>query len=189
MDKKLITSICVLVGLICFYLYDNAKQNSYQENYANVFEFDHNQINKFLILKNNDGIEIERIDSIWQINGNDSLVIKQSSIDKFFDETLKVKINMLPISKNPKDLSIYSLDNESGINLILWDKDEKVLSNSIFGIAPSNYYSNFYKDFDKLIIYKTNANIITFLTTNLNYWGEIPSQEIPDSTLSSPSDL
>mgnify|MGYP001243526850 CR=1 FL=1 len=189
MDRKLIISICVLIGLFCFYLYDSSKQKSYQENYANIFEFNHDKIHKVIILKDGDGIELEKLDSTWQINGHDSLVIKLSAIDKLFNETLNVEINMLPVSNNPKDLSIYSLDSKLGINLILLDIDGKTLSNSMFGIASSNYHSSFYKDFDNSVIYKTNSNVITFLTPNLKYWGETPSQNIPDSTISVPSDL
>tara|TARA_Y100000588_G_scaffold392905_1_gene506653 strand:- start:1025 stop:1594 length:570 start_codon:yes stop_codon:yes gene_type:complete len=189
MDRKLKISICVLIGLVCFYLYDNSKQQSYQDSYIHAFSFDHSKISKVIILKNNDGIELERTDSTWKINGHDSLVIKQSSIDKLFNETLLVKINTLPVSRNPQDLSIYSLDSTLAVNLILLDSQGATLSNSQFGISPSNYYSNFYKDFDQTKVYKTNSNILTYLTTNIRYWGEAPKQDIPDSTVSAPSDL
>ena len=147
MDKKLKISICILIGLVCFYLYDSSKQDSYQVSYTDTFKFDHSNISKVIILKNNDGIELEKVDSIWQINGHDSLVIKQSSIDKLFSETLAVKIKTFPESTDPQDLSIYSLDSTLGVNLILLDAKGETLSNSIFGISPSNYYSNFYKNF------------------------------------------
>ena len=189
MDKKLKISVGILIVLVCFYLYDNSKQNSYQGSYSEAFKFDHSKISKVIILKNNDGIELEKADSIWQINGHDSLVIKQSSIDKLFNETLLVKINTLPVSNKPKDLSIYSLDSTLGINLILLDAKGQSLSNSIFGISPSNYYSNFYRDFDSQTVYKTDSNILTYLTTSLKYWGEAAKEDIPDSTISTPSDL
>ena len=189
MDKKLKISICILIGLVCFYLYDSSKQDSYQASYTDTFKFDHSNISKVIILKNNDGIELEKVDSIWQINGHDSLVIKQSSIDKLFSETLAVKIKTFPESSNPKDLSVYSLDSTLGVNLILLDTKGETLSNSIFGISPSNYSLNFYKDFNGQAVYKTNSNILTYLTTSLRYWGEAPTEDIPDSTLSAPSDL
>ena len=189
MDKKLKISICILAGLVCFYLYDNSKQSSYQENYVEIFKFDHSKISKVMINNNNDWIELEKNELSWKINGHDSLVIKETAIDKFFNETLLVKINTLSVSTNPEDLTIYSLDSTRGIKLILLDSEGEALSNSIFGISPSNYYSNFYKDADSQSVYKTNSNIINYLTTSVQYWGESPKQDVPDSTVSSPSDL
>ena len=106
-----------------------------------------------------------------------------------FSETLEVKISTLAVSTNPKDLSIYSLDSKLGVNLILLDAQGETLSSSIFGISPSNYYSNFYRDFDSQTVYKTDSNILTYLTTSLKYWGEATKEDIPDSTTSIPSDL
>ena len=189
MDKKLKISIAAFIVLICFYFYDNSKQMSYQESYVEVFNFDHGKISKVIILKNNDGIELEKNDSLWQINGYDSLIIKQKSIETFFNQSLKVQINSLPISNSPKDLSIYSLDDTLGVNLILLDKDGNTLSNGIFGISPSNYYLNYYRDYNNQIIYKTNSNILNYLTTNPKYWGEDPPQDIPDSTASEATNL
>ena len=189
MDKKLKISIIALIVLVCFYFYDNSKQRSYQGNYDKVFNFDHSKISKVIILKNNDGIELEKIDSLWNINGHDSLIIKQKSIDTFFNQSLKVQINSLPTSNNPKDLSIYSLNDTLGVNLILLDKDGNTLSNGVFGISPSNYNSNYYRDYNNQIIYKTNTNILNYLTTNPKYWGENPPQDIPDSTASEATNL
>ena len=158
MDKKLKISIVAFIALACFYIYDNSQQKRYQEKNLEIFNFDHSKISKIIILKNNDGIEIEKVDSLWSINGHDSLVVKNQSIDTFFDKSLMVQINSIPISNNPKDLSIYSLDDSLGVNLILIDSDGNTLSNSVFGISPSNYYSSFYRDHDNQIVYKTNSS-------------------------------
>ena len=182
MDKKLKISVGIFIILSCFYLYDSSKQKGYQEKYTEIFNFDHSLLSKIIILKNNDGIELEKVDSVWNINGHDSLVIKSQSLDNFFEKTLEVKINSISISNNPKDLSIYSLDDSLGVNLILLDKSGNTLVNSIFGISSSNYYSSFYRDYNSEVVYKTNSNIINYLTTNPNYWGEKPTQDIPDST-------
>jgi len=189
MDKKLKISICILLGLVYFYLYDNSRQSSYQENHVKIFKFDHSKISKVMINNNNDWIELEKNELSWKINGHDSLVIKQTAIDKLFSETLLVKVNSLSVSTNPEDLTIYSLDSVRGVKLILLDSDGETLSNSIFGISSSNYYSNFYKDIDNQSVYKTNSNIINYLTTSVQYWGESPKEDIPDSTASIPSDL
>ena len=189
MDKKLLISSGILVFLIIFYFYDSSKQSSYQDTYINVFNFDHSQINKVIILKNNDGIELNRVDSLWNISGHDSLIIKSTSIKKLFDETLNVKINSLEVSKNADDLSIYSLDSSKGVNLILLDESGSTLSNVVFGISTSNYYANFFRESNSEIVYQTNSNVLNYLTTNLNYWGEKPEIIIPDSTKSTPSDL
>ena len=69
MDKKLKISIAAFIVLICFYFYDNSKQMSYQESYVEVFNFDHGKISKVIILKNNDGIELEKNDSLCRMGG------------------------------------------------------------------------------------------------------------------------
>ena len=189
MDKKLKISFGILIVLICFYVYDNSKQKGYQDHYLEAFKFDHNKISKVIILKDNDGIELEKIDSTWHINGHDSLVIKETAVDKLFNETLTVKINALAVSKHTNDLSIYSLDSIRGVNLILLDSQGETLSNVVFGISPSNYRSNFYREFDSHAVYETSRNILTYLTASPKYWGQAPKAEPPDSTSSTPSDL
>ncbi len=177
MDKKLIISVSVLVILIGFYFYDSSTQNSYQSGYSDIFDFDHSKLSKVLILKDTDGIEIEYVDSVWNINGHDSLIIKQRSIDTLFDKILKVKRSSMSISDNPQDLSIYSLDDSERTDIVFLDKNGDTLGKASFGISASNYYSNYYKHPEQLSIYKTDSNILTFITTNPKYWGEVPKPE------------
>tara|TARA_B100001750_G_scaffold247637_1_gene274111 strand:+ start:1702 stop:2295 length:594 start_codon:yes stop_codon:yes gene_type:complete len=181
MDKKLMISIGVLVVLLGFYFYDNSKQNSYQAGYSDIFTFDSSKISKVIILKDSEGIEIENIDSTWNINGHDSLTIKQRSIDTLFDKILKVKRSIMAVSDNPKDLSIYSLDDDECTNIVFLDEDGNTLSKATFGIWASNYYSNYYRHPDALGVYKTDSNILTYITTNPMYWGEKPKAETIDS--------
>lgn len=181
MDKKLIISIGVLVVLLGFYFYDSSKQNSYQAGYTDIFDFDSNKISKVIILENSEGIEIENIDSTWNINGHDSLIIKQRSIDTLFDKILKAKRSIMAVSDNPKDLSIYSLDDDECINIVFLDENGNTLSKATFGIWTSNYYSNYYRHPDESGVYKTDSNILTYITTNPMYWGEKPKAETIDS--------
>ena len=126
--------------------------------------------------------ELKKIDSLWHINGHDSLQIKQNSIDTFFDKTINVKRSNFSISDNPKDLSIYSLDDSSSVQLIVLNKSGDTLGKGIFGINKTNYFSNYYKGFEDDQIYKTDSNILSYLTVNSRYWGEAPKIEVPDST-------
>ena len=139
MDKKLIISISVLVILIGFYFYDSSKQSSYQSEYSEIFNFNHSKLSKVLILKDIDGIELEYIDSTWNINGHDSLTIKQRSIDTLFDKILKVKRSSMSISDNPQDLSIYSLNDSECTDVVFLDKNGDTLGKASFGISASNY--------------------------------------------------
>ena len=182
MDNKLKISIGILVVLVCFYFYDRNTQNQYHDSFVELFDFNHQDISKINILKNQDGIEIEKVDSIWKINGHDSLNIKTQSIDKFFSETMQVKRSSISISDNPKDLKTYSLDDSSAVVLIVYDKSGNTLGKGMFGINIKNYFSNYYKDFEDNKIYKTDSNILSFLTLNLKYWGEIPVSSASDST-------
>jgi len=182
MDNKIKISIGMLAVLSFFYFYDRNTQNQYHDSFVNLFDFNHQNINKINILKNQDGIEIEKVDSIWKINGHDSLTIKTQSIDKFFSETMKVKRSSMSISEKPKDLKIYSLDDSSAVVLIVYDKSGNTLGKGMFGINVKNYFSNYYKDFENNKIYKTDLNILSFLTVNSRYWGEVPTVGVSDST-------
>ena len=182
MDKKLGISLGVLTILVGLYFYDNSTQKSYKAGYTDIFTFDVEKIEKVIILKDSDGIELHRSDSTWSISGNDTMVVKQTSIDKLFDTVLKVKRSTLSISDNPEDLSIYSLSDSLGSNILFLDYDGNTLAKAMFGISPSNYYSNFYKDPDKPSVYQTNSNILTFVTTNPRFWGEVPKPpEVPEN--------
>ena len=154
MDNKIKVSIAVLIILVCFYAYDRSTQNQYHDTFIKIFNFDHSDINKIIIVNNEDGIELEKIDSLWHINGHDSLQIKQNSIDTFFDKTINVKRSNFSISDNPKDLSIYSLDDSSSVQLIVLNKSGDTLGKGIFGINKTNYFSNYYKGFEDDQIYK-----------------------------------
>ena len=182
MDNKIKVSIAVLISLVCFYMYDRSTQNQYHDAFVKIFNFDHSKINKIIIFQNEDGIELEKVDSVWVINGQDSLQIKQNSIDTFFDKTINVKRSSLSISDNSKDLSIYSLDDSSSVQLIVLNNTGDTLGKGIFGINKTNYFSNYYKEFENNKIYKTDSNILSFLTVNLRYWGEEPKMDTVDST-------
>ena len=182
MDNKIKISAAVLIVLACFYMYDRSTQNQYHDNFIKIFNFDHSKINKIIITKNNDGIELEIVDTMWQINGHDSLDVKQNSIDKFFDTTVNVKRSSISISENAKDLSIYSLDDSSSVQLIVLNATGDTLGKGIFGINKNNYLSNYYKSFENNKIYKTDSNILSFLTVNSRYWGETPKTDVADST-------
>lgn len=182
MDNKIKISAAVLIVLACFYMYDRSTQNQYHDNFIKIFNFDHSKINKIIITKNNDGIELEIVDTMWQINGHDSLDVKQNSIDKFFDTTVNVKRSSISISENTKDLSIYSLDDSSSVQLIVLNATGDTLGKGIFGINKNNYLSNYYKSFENNKIYKTDSNILSFLTVNSRYWGETPKTDVADST-------
>ncbi len=182
MDNKIKISAAVLIVLACFYMYDRSTQNQYHDNFIKIFNFDHSKINKIIITKNNDGIELEIVDTMWKINGHDSLDVKQNSIDKFFDTTVNVKRSSISISENAKDLSIYSLDDSSSVQLIVLNATGDTLGKGIFGINKNNYLSNYYKSFENNKIYKTDSNILSFLTVNSRYWGETPKTDVADST-------
>ena len=52
-------------------------------------------------------IELVKIDTIWKILDNDTLIIKQRSIDNLFDKVLTVNRGTI-ISENPKKYEKYS---------------------------------------------------------------------------------
>ena len=102
MNKKLIISLSVLFLIIGIYLLNSSSQNNYLSTSKKLMNIQETNIKKIVIQSGQDAIEIIKEDTIWTIAGNDTLKIKEQSINRFFDITSKIEIQNMMTTKKEK---------------------------------------------------------------------------------------
>ncbi|MAR29538.1 MAG: hypothetical protein CMG24_01175 [Candidatus Marinimicrobia bacterium] len=141
-----------------------------------VLEIDLNLITSFTITNPIDKISISKNGTIWEIVDNDTLNIKQRSIDMFFDKVLTVKKETL-ISKSKEKWGIYSVHDTNATHLSLFDNKNNILADFYIGQSKSNYANSYIRINDDQNVYLTSENIFYYINPNLNYWGENSSAD------------
>ncbi len=176
MTKNLKIILSVLAGLIIIFFVSQRGQQQYSSKSSNVFNASAKDVHRFIIQNKSDAIEISRIDTLWKISGNDTLNIKQRSIDNFLDKVLPVMKGTL-VSKNTEKWGKYSIDDSTGTHLALLDNDGNTLEYAVFGRSKSDYSRNYVRGKDDAHVYLTNESVLHFLNTSPTYWGEVPKPE------------
>ena len=116
MIKNLKIALIVLALLIGIYLLNIRSQGKLESTSTAIFTEAPEDIFKILIQQKEEAIELARVDTMWKISGNDTLVTKSRSIESLFDKVLKVNRGTI-ISENPDKYGKYSLDDSTGIHL------------------------------------------------------------------------
>ena len=107
MTKNLKIALILLAILIGIYLLNINSQNKFESTSTAIFIDDTEDIFKVLIQKGDEAIELARIDTMWKISGNDTLVTKSRSIENLFDKVLQINRGTI-ISENPDKYGKYS---------------------------------------------------------------------------------
>ena len=176
MTKNLKISLIVFAVLVGIYFLTQRTQSKYSSQSSRLFKSSENDVKRFLIQNKEDAIELAYEDSVWVISGNDTLIVKQQSIDNFLDKVLMVETGTL-ISKNPDKWSKYSVDDSSGTHLALIDDQGNTIEYAVFGQSKSDYARNYVRTNDNTNVRLTNNSVLFFLGTSPTYWGEVPKPE------------
>ena len=88
MDKKLLTVIGILGGLVLLYFINLGVQNSYSSDTTKIFSITEDSVSKIVISSNQDAIELIKNDTTWAISGNDTLTIKENVIATIITGTI-----------------------------------------------------------------------------------------------------
>ena len=188
MTKNLKIALILLAILIGIYLLNINSQNKFESTSTAIFIDDTEDIFKVLIQKGDEAIELARIDTMWKISGNDTLIIKPHSIENLFDKVLKVNRGTI-ISDNPEKYSKYSLDDSTGTHLGIINAKGETTGYYIFGRSNSDYSRSYVRIGDDPNVYLADQNVIYMLSTRETYWGEKPKEEVPTpSPLEIPND-
>jgi len=178
MTKNLKISLIVLVILIGIYLINIRSQSKLKSTYTAIFTDDPEDIFKFLIQNGKEAIELARVDTMWQISGNDTLEVKSQSMDNLFDKVLKVNRGTI-ISENQNNYEKYSVDDSTGTHLAVIDSKGETIGYYVFGRSNSDYSRSYVLVGSDPKVYLADQNVTYMLQTRPTYWGEKPKEEVP----------
>jgi len=176
--KYILISIAVLSVL---YIINISNQGKHTTSAVEIFPINIDNVSGLIISNGSESIELAKADTLWTIVGNDSLIVKRTIMDNFFNRALKVERETM-ISKNPEKWRTYSVDDSNGVRLQLIDQKGSEIGSAIFGRSKSEWSKNFVRVGDEKEVFQTNENILYQLQTRPTYWGEKPKPPEPDST-------
>ena len=90
----------ILICIIVLFLISQSRQKRHITQTTGIFSILMDEVNKFDIQKDTLFISIQRMDTTWQIIGNDSLLIQMNRIDDIENKILTVKRESI-VSNNP----------------------------------------------------------------------------------------
>ena len=164
--------------LIVVFLFNSLQQSKLETNSNQIFEIEKEDIFNIDISKADENISLFFDGQNWSIDGNDTLVVKENTINGFFNNVLKVKRTSM-VSKNKNNWDKFNVGDSTGTNLVLRDHNNEILSNIIVGSSKAEWSSSNIRINDEVEVYQTNENISWQLNTSPTYWGEVPK---PDTT-------
>jgi len=170
--------VAVLLGGLFFMT--TSRENAVFTKSDTIFVGKKESITKILIQKGEDAIQLNKQDTLWQIAGVDTLIIRQNRIDDLFDKVLDVKRTTIRSKKEANWIN-YEVDDSTGTHVALVDAEDNTVGYFVFGKSKSDWAHNFVrlrgenesKDVLKNV-YETSESVIHFLNTSVTYWGEKP---------------
>ena len=187
MTKNFKIAFIVLVVLTGVYLLNIRSQGKLESTSTAIFTDDPEDIFKILIQTGKEALELARVDTVWKISGNDTLVTKPRSIENLFDKVLKVNRGTI-ISENPEKYDKYSVDDSTGTHLAVINSEGKTVGYYVFGRSKSDYSRSYIRIGDNPKVYLVDQNVTYMLSTRETYWGEKPKEEVPQQPVDIPVD-
>ena len=187
MTRNIQIAIIILVVCIGIFFLNKNSQSKLDSASVAIFTKDVEDIFKFLIQNGEEAIELARVDSMWQISGNDTLVIKSLSMDNLFNKVLKVNRGTI-ISENPEKYGKYSVDDSTGTHLAVIDLKGETVGYYIFGRSKSDYSRSYVRIGDDPKVYLADQSVTYMLQTRPTYWGENPIDATLPPSVDEPAD-
>ena len=187
MAKQTRIAVIVLAAVLVLFVINRQSQKKYTVQTKTVVSAEKENIHRFVIQKDDKEIELVRSDTNWVITGHDTLSVKSSSLESFFDSILQLSRELDPISKNPANWSKYSVDDSTGTHLFLYDSGDKELSHLVLGRTKTNFGKNTIRMEENPQVYLTDKNILFRLQSRPTYWGEKPKPIETEPDTSNPA--
>ena len=187
MIKNYKISVILLVLLIGIYLLNIRSQGKHESISTAIFTDNSEDIFKVLIQQGEEAIELVRVDTIWKISGNDTLVTKPRSIENLFNKVLKINRGTI-ISENLDNYGKYSLDDSTGTHLAVINSLGETVGYYVFGLSKSDYSRSYTRVGDDPKVYLADQNVLHMLSTRESYWGEKPKEEALPPIIDIPTD-
>ncbi len=185
MGKNLRTIIIAVAVIVAALLLNNYLQDRYTTSPKAIFSGISDDLAKFTISRTGETITLEKIGGVWQIAGNDTMIVRQMRLDNLFDNVLATEHETM-VSRNPDKWSLYSVNDSLGIRLQLFDQNRKSIGDYYFGRSKADWAHNNFRFAGQDEVYLTSANVIFHLNTTVTYWGEKPQPPELDSTAVTP---
>ena len=190
MTKQAKVSLIALAGLVILYFINTRMQDKYTAKDTDLFSNSREHITRIFIQKNDEELELVKVDTLWTITNHDSLDVKKNIINNFFDDIEGIEREESPVSTNPKNWNKYSVDDSAGTHLTLYGLNDKELGRYVLGRSKTNWSQNAIRINDGSNVYLTSKNILHRLQTKPTYWGvkpKPPTEEEPkEDSLSIP---
>lgn len=181
MDKKLLTVVGILGGLVLLYFINLGVQNSYSSDTTKFFSITADSISKIVISSNQDAIELIKNDTTWAISGNDTLTIKENVIGNLFDRMSSLEQYHLVTSKE-ENWDTYNVSSEKGTHLAFINHEGNTTAYYVFGTSATEYNRCYVRTNQESQVFLLNNNIIYQLQTTPTFWGEVPASSENDET-------
>mgnify|MGYP006085520591 CR=1 FL=1 len=178
MNNKLIIgfiTLCISLGL---YFINLSGQKSYSSSSSNLTNIKKEDIQKILIQNKGEALELMRIDSIWNILGHNSLIMKEQALDNLFDKVLNLQLQTIMTKKEEK-WDTFNVGDSTGTHLALIDFNDKTVAYFVFGRSNSDFSRCYVRESGTPTVYLADDNVIYNMQTRAEYWGEQPKEDIP----------
>ena len=182
MNKKLLLGLGSLVFLIFLYLINLNQQNRYMSTSEQLLELDKNKVSKILIQSQTEAIELLKVDTTWTISGHDSLKLKIDLLESLFDKVLNLESETV-MTKNKEKWFKYNVDDSLGTHLALVDLNQNTIAYYVFGRSTSDYARCYVRKNQDQEVHLVNENLMYFLQTSPQYWGELEKVSLPEENL------
>ena len=183
MNKNVRNGIIVVVILLLAVVLKLNSDQKHNTSSLTLFTGQIEDIQKILIQKGEDAIELYREDEIWKIAGNDTLDIRENRITNFFDNVLTAGRETL-VSTNPEKWGTYSVDDSTGLHLALINDADETFGYFVFGRSKKDWSHNYIRTDNDPDVYLTSTSIIHHLNARDTFWGEKPKPvEIPEDSI------
>lgn len=145
-----------------------------------IFQRDRESVQKVIVRKRTDDIVLVNDGGKWQIQGNDSLEVRENRLNDLFDRVLKTHRTTL-MTRSPERWTTYTVDDTLGTHLTLVGWEDDTLGTWVFGTSRSDWGKNYVRIGDRPEVYLTDAGVVYHLNTMDTFWGELPGPAEPDS--------
>jgi len=103
-------------------------------------------------------------------------------LTSLFDKVLNLESETI-MTTNKEKWYKYNVDDSLGIHLALVDFDQNTLGYYVFGRSSSDYARCYVRVDDKDEVHLVNQNLMYFLQTRPQYWGEVEKESLPQEDL------